>query len=249
MCVYHLICYSKLIAILISRLFSFFITIINMVSKENKEELSSNNKWKKSRYLAVNIEDKVSYISNKILPGLEIILEFIKENQKDLTENIEEIESIITVAQNFINNKKTEKYTIPHTFHITTYFKGKTKWDESNLAFKQFIENKSISIKAFALVVVPSRIVTLAVIPDCFVNNKYPHITTILGSYSAYDSNTVLNEIFDEKLKLEDYKDLKVNSVFYTKLSLKDLSEQVYVCLYKDSVLDESFNGNFKGLF
>jgi hypothetical protein len=77
-------------------------------------------------------------------------------------------------------------------------FRKGNNFNKSHPAYVQFEEGKLNDVNIKGIVYVPKRIITSVVSTDTSVENKFPHITTILGTYSAKNSNDVLNELFSE---------------------------------------------------
>lgn len=197
--------------------------------KESKEK-----DWKSSLYLCLDLEEKMNFYSSIILPGLEVLSKSESIKKDDLT-------SLKVFIQNEIESElkyKDKTYSLPPSLHITTYYRGRGKYDENNLAYKQFVEGKVVSLTVPGVIFIPGRIVTSIAFPEAFSNNDFPHITSILGTYKAVDSNSVCNRLFSEGGSLsaeykEKFSNIKESVCFETKIKVFNDEETAYVCLFK----------------
>jgi hypothetical protein len=100
-------------------------------------------------------------------------------------------------------------WKLPNSYHSTTFFMGKKKELLTSPYFTSFKPNVSVPISVVALAFCNGGITTGICFPDFLIDNKYPHMTLMLGKWAAKNSNDLLevcmknNEIRDvyEKLK------------------------------------------------
>lgn len=108
-------------------------------------------------------------------------------------------------ADKFIENdlKNFQKYyQYPKGFHITTLFIGGDKKKLQSEYFKSFKEGISLNIEIEAIVYVPEKIIC----GICFfaenniqIENAFPHLTMMFGSWRPKNSNDVLEALFNNR--------------------------------------------------
>lgn len=152
-----------------------------MVSRKTKKQ-------KFVLYLGFNIEEpNHPYIK-------EILYNRLSEIQSKYPETVPEITSIKTYIKESII---TELWSFPKTFHVTTLFRGKKCFDLNKLLYKEFEENKDVKLEIIGLIYIPKKIVTLIVLTNQAVDNKFPHITGLIAEYKPKHSNDVCCALFD----------------------------------------------------
>ena len=87
---------------------------------------------------------------------------------------------------------KFKGWDIKKNFHITTLYLGQDKSKQQDPIFKNFEEGKHVEVEIRALVYIPDKIMTAVCFPKCEIENKYPHITLVLGKWKARQSNDAL---------------------------------------------------------
>ena len=151
-------------------------------------------------YLCLEIMDSNNFFSEYALEGICKMIDLGKDMSKDVLKEFFNIKSVLEneLTSNLKGVLHETKYHFPANLHVTTYYRGtgQEKWDYDNKAVKDYVEDREVSLKTHALVVIPGRIVFSVIFTDEFINNKIPHITTLLGSYEAVDSNYVAKAIF-----------------------------------------------------
>jgi hypothetical protein len=92
----------------------------------------------------------------------------------------------------------------PDSWHITTLYIGEDKEKLETDYFKKFEEGKEIRIKLLSFAYIPGRLVSAPVFIDYnLIENKFPHMTLILGGKSrAVDSNYLLKSLFSDNINL-----------------------------------------------
>jgi len=210
-----------------------------------------------------NIPKNVLYLGLEITEPIEIIQKIISEGLGSILESYPNIEDAKLLI-NEIGNSNFEDsciYNSPWRYpkenkkwHLTTLFRKGNNFNKSHPAYVQFEEGKHIYVNVKGIIYVPKKIITSVVSTDTSVENKFPHITTLLGTYSAKNSNDVLNEIFFEgKCLQKEFKKLfedELNDdhfVTVVEINLLNKKEKVYVVKFKNPIkLDTSMKYYFK---
>jgi hypothetical protein len=215
--------------------------------ESNKIPDSSDNKTipKNVLYLGLEITEPIENIHKIISEGLGSILESYP-NIEDAKLLIKEIENS-NFEDSCIYNSPWRYPKENKKWHLTTLFRKGNNFNKSHPAYVQFEEGKLIDVNIKGIVYVPKRIITSVVSTDTSVENKFPHITTILGTYSAKNSNDVLNELFSEgKCLNKEFKKLfedELNDdlfVTMVEINLLNKKEKVYVVKFKNPIKLES---------
>jgi hypothetical protein len=194
---------------------------------------------KKALYLGLEVNEPVDSILNIVTQGLKGIIESYPEVEdanllyKELEENSLEDSDIFGSIWKY---PKADK-----KWHITTLFKKGRIMNKSHPAYLNFEAGKQIYIQIRGLVYVPKRIVTAIVDVDTPVENDFPHLTTLLGTFSAKHSNDVLKELFSNgKILSKEYKKVfkdELNEDPFTEMveiNLLNKSERVYVHKFQE---------------
>lgn len=212
--------------------------------------------WKDSLYLCVHITETKEFINKKVLTGITNIKSYIKDVEGIIDNlNYQEILIIEEVFKSIdVKDTFNAPYTFPGNFHLTTLYRGTAPWDTENQAYKEFVDGKEVKLETQVLAIVPKRIVCLLTFPECFTNNKVGHITCLLGTYTAVDSNLVLESFFSEdKVLSDDYKshfiEYQNSNVIRSQVFLKNQKEDVYLCFFgqKGAQVIEKTIGNMRG--
>jgi hypothetical protein len=84
-------------------------------------------------------------------------------------------------------------YKKPSDFHVTCLFIGGKSEMIDHPIMENFTEGKDIDIEITGLLIVPGKVVVgLVYTRGVDIENKYPHMTLMLGSYQAKNSNDAL---------------------------------------------------------
>ena len=155
--------------------------------RQNKEEEKSLFPY---AFLGINLESTLrSQISNIVYKSITNLSEaFSSFSSSDIL--------------SFLKPKDTESkqnsiWKYPRTFHITTLFHSK-HFDRESPILKTFHFDKEAKINIVGVAVVPTNIVALIVLTDELVENKFPHITFLIGNYKPVMSNNVMIALFDK---------------------------------------------------
>lgn len=167
-----------------------------MVSKNSKKQ-------NPVLFLGLNVEEKNHQVIN------DIVLDKLSEIQAKYPITDEEINSIKSYIKE--NTKaKGKLWSFPNTFHVTTLFKGKKDFDKNKVSYQEFEENKGIELKIVGLIYIPLKIITLIVLTNQAVDNKFPHITVLVAEYKPKNSNDVCIALFDDNNHYaKEYKEIK----------------------------------------
>lgn len=139
--------------------------------------------------------------------------------------------------QNFSDNLSI-KYKEPDSWHVTCLYMGRSKAFLNHRIYKAFREGINLKININTLIYIPGKIITTPVFLENFdlIDNKFPHMTLMLGSYKAVDSNYVLKALFGENSSLAE---------LYTAGKIKDSTYQI------DKEIDDvkvDFNNKKRGI-
>ena len=82
-----------------------------------------------------------------------------------------------------------KKMKYPKSFHITTAFGGKKRFDKFSKSVQEFSEGKLVNFTILGVVIVPDKKVIIPVKPDFSVENEFHHFTTFIGDLKPVQSN------------------------------------------------------------
>lgn len=94
----------------------------------------------------------------------------------------------------------------PDSWHVTCLYIGKNLSKVNTTIYKNFVEGIKYSIESYTIVYIPGQLILTPVRVEDFnlIENKYPHVTLMVGSLRAVDSNYVLRYIFEETVSGRD---------------------------------------------
>lgn len=196
-------------------------------------------------YLSIETDTKISH---------SLVFDYIKTSFEKIIELNGEGESL-PIFRDYIDifGKFLKIFHPPNSWHTTCLYIGEdyTKL-ESNI-YKKFVEGIKINILASTFIYVPGKIILSPVFFDNFslIENKYPHMTMMVGEYQAVDSNYVMESIFghDDELrdlyntgKIKDenfhlFKKLKNVKIHFDRDGSDRIAEEVYILKYGGFVL------------
>lgn len=232
------------------------------------KEIEKNNQDKEKKdvkdlpnfmYLCLELMDSNNFFSDYALDAVCKMIDLGKDFPRDVLQEFFTIKTVLEneLTSNLKNIVHQTKYSFPANLHVTTYYRGtgQEKWDYENKAVKDYVENRETNVKTHAFVVVPKRIAFSVIFTDEFINNKIPHITTLLGSYQAVDSNFVAQAIFGEgKEHVEMYKNkfMGKKGLFVSKnvfIEQKQSTEDVYFFVFEDCDKSRKIRAYMKGKY
>jgi len=200
---------------------------------------------KNALYLGLEVNEPVDSILNVVIQGLKGITEFYP-NLEDAKKLLKEL-SDNTFEDSDIFGSIWKYPKVNKNWHITTLFKKGSIMNKSHPAYINFKAGKQIYIQIRGLIYIPKRIVTAIVDVDTPVGNDFPHLTTLLGTFSAKHSNDVLKELFSNgKILSKEYKKLfkdQLNEELYTEMvdiNLLNKKERVYIHKFKEPLMLET---------
>lgn len=137
-------------------------------------------------------------------------------------------------------NKEGTNFTEPDSWHTTCLYIGTNYTQLNTDIYKQFIEDEQVEMLSSTFVYIPKKIMTAVAFYDNYklIDEKYKHITLLLGSYQAVDSNYVLASLFENEnyLKneysngmIEDLNGLNVWNFKNVEIEFKDKTNKVDV--------------------
>jgi hypothetical protein len=91
-------------------------------------------------------------------------------------------------------------FSEPDSWHITCFYVGNNASALQDPIYLEFKEGIKVDIDISTIIYIPQKIISAPVFPNYSpIQNKFPHVTMLLGSYSAVDSNYVLEAVFGGK--------------------------------------------------
>jgi hypothetical protein len=95
--------------------------------------------------------------------------------------------------------KNDSNFKEPDSWHTTCLYIGKDKKKTESEIYRKFKEGAKLDLVTSTFVYIPGKIMSAPVFFEKFklIENKYPHMTLLVGEYRAVDSNYVLEAIFD----------------------------------------------------
>lgn len=217
-------------------------------SSENTKEISL-----KAKYLGLQITNDKNSINEMVISSLTKIT--------DVFSDTNEAKQLIEKLKLHNNDEKTEnleKWRLPSSdgkLHITTYFKKTKVFSVSHPTVLSFEEGKTIEAQVLALIYIPEKIITSVVFVDTPVDNKFPHMTTLLCNYKAKCSNDVISELYASNKEFQEaYQKLakegsigQENKVLRTTLKLYKQQESIFVVFFAQPFKLETVMKQFYG--
>lgn len=94
--------------------------------------------------------------------------------------------------------------------HITTFYIGDNPDAEDSDYYKQFIPNLNQDMIIHAIAICPKRVITCVMSRMDYsvpIQNNFPHMTALLGNWTAVDSNILMESLFSTGMPLESVYD------------------------------------------
>ena len=132
------------------------------------------------------------------------IYDFIERNMKLLVARYSEDKEISNDLKD-IKALISLKFKEPDSWHITCLYIGDNKTAVYDPIYVNFKEGVKLDFDVSTMIYIPGKIILAPVFPNySLIQNKYPHVTILLGEYFAVDSNYILRYLFaeNEELKL-----------------------------------------------
>lgn len=128
-------------------------------------------------------------------------LEYLNSNVKVLDQG-DSLKLINNLKKN--NSKFDNLWKVPKTnftWHITTYFKGKSDDFKNNPAYVEYNDGQEVNISIEGIIYLPLGLISLFTRSyDFYCNNEIPHITCMVNQYlSPKHSNDALTQAFKGK--------------------------------------------------
>jgi hypothetical protein len=92
----------------------------------------------------------------------------------------------------FDTKTNIDGYTVRPSYHVTQLFIGGNKKQMQNPIYQHYEVGKVVKVSVRALLFVPGKILTAVCFPEADVDNKFPHMTLLLGKWPAKNSNMAL---------------------------------------------------------
>ena len=218
-----------------------------------------NNKKRDPIYYGIHLEIEVE---KRLLENLQNSINLILNNYKeDFNTTYETITELIKKygeakdgnEDNNSSNKTIEvnKMKYPKSFHITTAFGGKKGFNKNHKSVQEFSQGKEVDFKILGAVIVPGKMVIIPIQPEFSVENEFPHFTTFIGDLKPVQSNTILENLFNKNMPLnEEYNIIlegKENEyIKKTKVNIDDDEYDAFVYLNGNN---EKLKGRMKGFY
>lgn len=172
--------------------FAFSIIYINASFSENTVAIDDRYPL----YLSIEVDHNINKRQ---------IYDFLLNNLMSLVKKYPHNTQIRADYEDLIGQRMFELRE-PDSWHITTFYIGNDTSKLESEYYKNFFENKEVPIKLLSFAYIPGRLIASPIFVDYnLIENKFPHMTLILGGNSrAVDSNYLLKALLndDENLKL-----------------------------------------------
>ena len=150
-------------------------------------------------------KDKPNFLYLGILIDNDLLYLKLSPYLKNLKEKINSNEIILPSFENFNENESNGIYKFAKHFHITTLFLGKKNNNKNNNIYKNFVNGKKTNVKIFGLIIIYEKIMILICKSEEEIDNKFPHITFMIGKeYKPVNSNDVLETLFEKNEKIKN---------------------------------------------
>ena len=171
-----------------------------------------NNKKRDPIYYGIHLEIEVEKrLLENLQNSINLILNEYKEDFNTTYETITELIKKYGEAKegnedNNSSNKTIEvnKMKYPKSFHITTAFGGKKGFNKNHKSVQEFSQGKEVDFKILGAVIVPGKMVIIPIQPEFSVENEFPHFTTFIGDLKPVQSNTILENLFNKNMPLNE---------------------------------------------
>lgn len=184
------------------------------VPKESSGAVFSND-------VASSFEQKKSYPSKTPL-----YLASFLESALDITQRMSRIIKDVCFGLNDVQDENVSHlrkglkgqdlpypYKWAKSFHVTTLFIGNNERQLNHPIFKNYMKTKGEAQKSEkiflnAVVIVPKKLVCAICFPRFAVDNTWPHVTLLTGTWKPKHSNDVLKQLFEDNLGQRSKSDL-----------------------------------------
>lgn len=191
------------------------LVLVAMINAEDSD-------WRQSTYLNIHARE-TQPVFNLILSAFNQAIQQSQGSYADFAV------LYLYIGRLKLNQSATDNtYSQPDSYHMTTYYRGNSQYDPSNQAYIEYDGHagESVVVEVPALLFIPNRILTGVLNTTAFTNNKYKHMTMMLGDMQAFDSNSVLANIFDDgKIYNSIYKNFEASRDRTIKFNYKFLNE------------------------
>eukprot|EP00347_Sterkiella_histriomuscorum_P011394 403372627 len=235
---------------------------------QNKKDYQDQQHLKKEKlplYLGVSVEDDPE-LNKKLEKVLSQTIEQLKQIDSEEEEQ-KDYEKMLSQCIDSMRNddKKSQKdtWTKAKSFHVTTAFLGKFSMPIRYQFLKKFEENQDVPVEIRAVVYCKGKIVTSLCRPQIEVQNRIPHMTTMLFNVAAKFSNDILestcikgqlfSEIYEETFKNQEIgqgliENVDEHAILFKKGQVKvhDNKETCYFIRLKEPVV---FQGKTKKFY
>jgi hypothetical protein len=200
----------------------------NLIIQDNSDTAISTIKPNNFVYLGLLIKNCKSKIFTEIIcEAFKKFLPIVK-NQKEL------VNLIHTIG----NDNLPDNWNFPHSegniWHVTTLFKGAKLIDksiENHPVYKEFQQNKNITVSIHGLVYIPNKTIFCIIKTPASVDNSFPHMTTLISGFKPKESNEVMKELFSKGRPNEkDYQLIISGNSEYLKCLSARINGMVYDC-------------------
>ena len=212
----------------------------NKKQKEQRSKKEDKNAFPYS-FLGVNIEEPQKLYN--------IVLDVLSKPSNETSSfNSDEVITLIKTKLSNENNESNSIWKFTKTLHITTFFHYKN-YDRQSPILLGFEADREATVKVIGVAIVPNNIITLIVLTNELVENKFPHVTFMIGNYKPVMSNNVMCALFDQGGPYEkEYQKIKEGEKCPVKgnvnVKILDKDEDVYLELFENPI---EVKGKLKG--
>ena len=180
-------------------------------------------------------------------------------NRKNIFEHINKSLSLIYSKYNYpeilqdlmdIHDKNKRIFKEPSDWHTTCLYIGNDLSKLNTPFYTNFEEGKKVDIKVSTLVYIPKKIIAAPVFPDYnLIENRFPHVTIMLGKYKAVDSNFVIEALYENydtfkelydsgSLKSDELEiNLEVENITINTVKGKDDVERAFIIKFNEYII------------
>jgi hypothetical protein len=129
----------------------------------------------------------------------------IISNLKEISQKFGDNREILNDL-NLIKSMSSKNWREPDSWHTTCLYVGQNTSALYDPIYVNFVEGVQIDLDVNTMIYIPNKIISAPVFPNYkLIQNKFPHITLLMGKYQAVDSNYVMEAAFggaDEQLRM-----------------------------------------------
>ncbi|EAR95659.3 hypothetical protein TTHERM_00266700 (macronuclear) [Tetrahymena thermophila SB210] len=165
-----------------------YISIILLITLAMNSMVNATRNDELPLYLAIVAEEKQAH---------DQVFQFIDQSFYQLLSAFPDDADIINNDFNKLKGEIQSPWQYPDSWHTTVLYIGGDVAQTQTPYYQQFQPGKEVLLESFTFVYVPERIICGPVFPkDVLIANNCPHVTMMMGQWSAVASNYVLEALF-----------------------------------------------------